>query len=171
MFALETENHKQLGHLVWSLPEKTPGYPLMDEVLRLGPRYQRKWFSNQREHWLGWLEDYETAGAYGRKNTGDLRAKSIFNKIANPPMLYWLAEAVEVENGLLLDSFREVADNREKRSSALCAIIRKIIPFEAIEARAALLKPLEQPEMEQAEKAMKEAQKKLRQFNGMPLHG
>jgi hypothetical protein len=27
----------------------------------------RKWYKTQKEHWLGWLGEYDSSGAFGRK--------------------------------------------------------------------------------------------------------
>ena len=53
---------------------------------------RRVWYRSQKEHWLGWLGEYEGRGAYGRKNW-HRSAQFIYNHIGCPAMLVWLAEA------------------------------------------------------------------------------
>jgi hypothetical protein len=52
------------------------------------------WYTTQKEHWLGWLSEYDGPGAYDRKTLSGRSAEFVFNHINCPPMLLWLIEAV-----------------------------------------------------------------------------
>ncbi|MEZ5818913.1 MAG: hypothetical protein R3D44_17705 [Hyphomicrobiaceae bacterium] len=53
------------------------------------------WYRHQKEHWLGWLREYNGPGYYGRKNW-KVSAETVYKRINNPAMVLWLGEAVGV---------------------------------------------------------------------------
>lgn len=55
------------------------------------------WYRTQKEHWLGWLGEYDTEGAYGRIPGMNRDARFAYNHIVCPGMLYWLAKASGVD--------------------------------------------------------------------------
>jgi hypothetical protein len=58
------------------------------------------WYKSQKEHWLGWLSEYDGPGFYGRKTNGSRSAEYAYNHIVCPPMVLWLAEASGVEKSV-----------------------------------------------------------------------
>lgn len=46
------------------------------------------WYRTQKEHWLGWLGDYEGPGAYKRKTGVKRDAKYAYNHIVCPELLW-----------------------------------------------------------------------------------
>ncbi len=52
----------------------------------------RVWYTTQKEHWLGWLGEYDGPGGYGRVPGKKRDAKFAYNHIVNPEMLLWLFE-------------------------------------------------------------------------------
>lgn len=81
--------------LIERLPEKAPLAELFNERDNL-QGVGRVWYRNQKEHWLGWLAEYNGPGAYGRKNS-NRDAKFIYNHFQCSPGLLWLAEASGVD--------------------------------------------------------------------------
>lgn len=66
------------------------------------PRSQPSvWYRTQKEHWLGWLSEYNGAGAYGRKSGQNRDARFAYNHIVCPEMLVWLIEASGVPRELV----------------------------------------------------------------------
>ena len=59
------------------------------------------WYQTQKEHWLGWLREYEGPGAYGRKPNQSRDAKFAYNHVVCPEMLLWLIEAAGVRQELV----------------------------------------------------------------------
>ncbi len=55
------------------------------------------WYTSQKQHWLGWLRDYNGPGAYGRVPGQNRDAQYAYNHIGCPGMLLWLIQAVGVE--------------------------------------------------------------------------
>lgn len=90
------------------------------------------WYESQKEHWLGWLEEYDGPGFYGRKTHGGRTAEFVYNHINCPPMLLWLAEAAGVPKKSLLAAKRSALAGPAKRGSH-CGLIRKAIPWAVVE--------------------------------------
>lgn len=92
------------------------------------------WYASQKEHWLGWLSEYDGPGAYGRKSWKGRSAEFVYNHIGCPPMLLWLAEAASVSRTKILAAKRNALSTRGRRATQ-CATIRKFIPWSDIEER------------------------------------
>jgi hypothetical protein len=92
------------------------------------------WYTSQKEHWLGWLSEYDGPGAYERKTWSGRSAEFVYNHINCPPMLLWLAEAAGVSKRDVLGAKRSALSTRRKRGTH-CAVIRKAIPWLMIEER------------------------------------
>jgi hypothetical protein len=92
------------------------------------------WYTTQKEHWLGWLSEYDSPGAYGRKTVSGRSAEFVYNHINCPPMLLWLVEAVGVSRQNVLAVKRSALAARRSRGTH-CAVIRKAIPWPMIEER------------------------------------
>ena len=90
-------------------------------------------YGSQREHWLGWLSEYDGPGAYGRQDAGR-DAKFIYNHIKCAPMLLWLAESLQVERAVLLEVLDAVS-NAGQGGARQCAAVRRVIPWSALEPR------------------------------------
>jgi len=93
----------------------------------------RKWYRTQKEHWLGWLAEYNTRGAYGRKPRMNRDARFAYNHIVEPKMLLWLISAAGVRPGLVRAARREAGE--KKSMMAQSAAIRRRVPWEEIEGR------------------------------------
>lgn len=91
------------------------------------------WYKSQKEHWLGWLGDYDGPGFYQRKTHAGRDAKYIYNHIMCSPMLLYLPEALGVSIELIKKAYGEVIKDNNPKMAKQCAIIRSIIPFEVFE--------------------------------------
>lgn len=92
------------------------------------------WYTTQKQHWLGWLSQYDGPGAYNRKTWSGRSAEFVYNHINCPPMLLWLAEAVGVSRRDVLAAKRSALAARRSRGTH-CAVIRRAIPWRMIEER------------------------------------
>lgn len=92
------------------------------------------WYRTQKEHWLGWLSEYDSPGAYGRKTVAGRSAEFVYNHINCPPMVLWLAEAAGVSRRNVLAARRSALSARRSRGTH-CAVLRKTIPWSMIEER------------------------------------
>jgi hypothetical protein len=92
------------------------------------------WYSSQKEHWMGWLSEYDGPGFYGRKSWSGRTAEFAYNHIGCPPMVMWLAEAAGIPKKDLFTAKRFALAGARNRNSH-CALIRKAVPWPAIEER------------------------------------
>lgn len=90
-----------------------------------------KWYTTQKEHWLGWLGEYHGPGAYGRQTIVKRDARYAYNHIVESKMLLWLIEAAGVRNGLIISARRacKEASSLQQKSAA----IRKHICWDELE--------------------------------------
>jgi hypothetical protein len=86
------ETPQQLLRLVRTLPEHLP---YSDKV-----RWPRN-YSSHREHWIGWLGEYDGPGYYDRQ-VWRRSAGFVYNHLHNPGMLIWLAEGVKVDRDTII---------------------------------------------------------------------
>ena len=92
-----------------------------------------KWYRSQKEHWLGWLREYHTSGAYGRQTKIRRDAEYAYNHIVEWRMLVYLAWALGVENRLVSSARRSAERAGSMQSGA--AAVRKLIPWSLVEPR------------------------------------
>lgn len=98
-----------------AVPDNTPGYNV---------------YNTQRAHWLGWLDPAAGTGTYARSTRGSVSARTVYQRIGEPRMLLWLAEAAGVDPELLQQA-RESAAQVQPLASQ-CAAIRKHIPWRTL---------------------------------------
>ena len=89
------------------------------------------WYRSQKEHWIGWLSEYNGPGYYGRSNWRR-SAEFIYNHIVCPPMVLWLGEAVGIPETTVRKAKR-AALLAGPRLPAQCAAIRRVVPWEMIQ--------------------------------------
>lgn len=89
------------------------------------------WYANQKAHWLGWLGEYDSPGAYGRTRF-DRDAEFAYNHCGCPPMALWLGEASGVDERLVARAANLVRQS-SGTFSAKCAAIRRLIAWDMIE--------------------------------------
>jgi hypothetical protein len=104
----------------------------MEEAIGVGAGFDGAWYRSQKEHWLGWLSEYNGPGAYGRSEKQKRTAEYAYNHIQCAPMLFWLAEALGVQEHCLAAGFQAVLDVPEK-GARQCAVLRRCISWAEIE--------------------------------------
>lgn len=117
------------------LPEYLPRTKALESALREGVGFNRAWYRSQKEHWLGWLAEYDGPGAYARSET-KRDARFVYNHIQCAPMLLWLSEALETPSGILETTFEAVVA-APNRGAQQCAALRQHLPWDQIEDRLA----------------------------------
>lgn len=123
----------QLRKRIKALNADTPRYKALEAALGEGVGYGHAWYATQKEHWLGWLSEYSGAGAYGRKVGPKRSAQFVYNHIQCAPMLFWLSEALDVEDELLDDAFAAVLA-APARNASQCAALRRVISWQKVHA-------------------------------------
>jgi hypothetical protein len=89
--------------------------------------YQKKWYTTQKEHWLGWLREYHGPGAYGRRSETRRDAEYVYNHIVAVEMLLWLIDAAGVEPSLVSAARRSAA--KAKALASKSAAVRRHVPW------------------------------------------
>jgi hypothetical protein len=89
------------------------------------------WYLTQKEHWLGWLGQYHTAGAYGRQTGVDRDARFAYNHVVNPGLLLYLIKAIPLEENLIAAA-EHACNNSGKTMMAQSGAIRKVAPWSVI---------------------------------------
>lgn len=95
------------------------------------PSYQADvWYETQKQHWLGWLDQYHTEGAYGRDSSKKRDASFAYNHIVNWQMLEWLMRAAGVDEALVAQAQRAALKGNRLQEKA--AAIRRVVPWETM---------------------------------------
>ena len=89
------------------------------------------WYRTQKEHLLGWLDEYNGPGAYGRRRW-DRDARFFYNHFQCPPGLLWLAEAAGVAAAKIREANEAVLAAPPRLSSQVGAL-RRVIPWSLVE--------------------------------------
>ncbi len=89
------------------------------------------WYRTQKEHWLGWLKEYNGPGAYGRQTGRRRDARYAYNHIVNPQMLMWLIEASKVPKELVAAARQAAADGATMMQQS--GAIRRHVPWEVVQ--------------------------------------
>ena len=92
----------------------------------------QKWYSTQKEHWIGWLFEYNSPGAYNRNTTEGRDARFVYNHIVEPRMLLFLAQAAGVQRTIVIAARQSLKPNHSLAQQA--AAVRKILPWELVAA-------------------------------------
>lgn len=83
-----------------------------------------------RQHWLGWLEEYDGPGHYRRRSWRNRDARFVYNHLHCPPMLCWLAEHAGVSPGILALAYQ--AAGRAFNDTSGAAAFRKQVPWNTV---------------------------------------
>jgi len=113
----ETITIKQFRDAIKKLPEDDPR-----------PR-EGIWYRTQKEHWLGWLKEYNGPGAYNRKGWSR-NAKFAYNHIVCSGLLVYLIKAIPLN----AETIQKVEETCKLQSTemAKAGAIRKIVPWKVI---------------------------------------
>ena len=96
------------------------------------------WWSSQREHLVGWLNELDGPGAYDRKSRG-LGARHAYNHFQCAPGLLWIAEALGEDPEVVAEA--ATAAGGVGRPATQCAVIRRVIPWARIAELAGTHRP------------------------------
>lgn len=90
------------------------------------------WYESQKERWVGWLFNYNSPGAYGRKTIAGRDAKFVYNHVVCPELLVYLADACGVSRTLVRETKRIVfsGGSQMARSGA----IRRVVAWETVQS-------------------------------------
>lgn len=130
--AIDNMPARDLRKIVLRLPEKLPITDAYEG--RDNPGFRRTaWYRSQQEHIAGWLNEYDTVGAYNRQNPGR-GAKFFYNHFKCVAGLIWLAEALGIPESTVKGGVAAV--NAAKRNPASeCGAFRKFVPWSLLAPR------------------------------------
>jgi hypothetical protein len=133
--ASRSERHlspQQLQRIISKLDERQPiAERLEREIGRRHPHRAEPWYRSQKQHWLGWLREYDGPGFYGRSRW-DRSAEFVYNHIQCPPMLLWLAEASGLPKARLLRAKAAALAVGDHHGTSTAAV-RSLLPWETVE--------------------------------------
>jgi hypothetical protein len=88
------------------------------------------WYKTQKDHWLGWLKEYNRPGAYNRIPDQGRDARYAYNHIVCHKMLLWIIDAAGLSPNLVKAAQRAA----EKKDSLMAksAAIRKLVPWDVL---------------------------------------
>lgn len=115
---------------VKKVPPRVTIRQLMAAIRRLPPDkpvVADVWYLTQKEHWLGWLSEYNTGGAYGRKPRMNRDAEFAYNHIVEPKMLLWIISAAKVPPKLVRAAQRAIKEAKSMQRKS--AMVRKLVPW------------------------------------------
>lgn len=121
-------------HIIANLPEGLELHRQLYPMPVDGRAPRKNWYRSEKEHWLGWLDEYQGPGAYGRQDQATDDAQKVYNRVQSAPMLLWLAEAARIEKLALSKAIAEVKAAGRSGASQ-CAALRRVIPWSAIAER------------------------------------
>ena len=90
----------------------------------------RKWYRTQKEHWLGWLSEYDGPGAYGRIEGKSRDARFAYNHIVEPAMLLWLITTAGVKPELAEAARQASTEGRTLMQKS--GAIRRHVPWNEV---------------------------------------
>jgi hypothetical protein len=122
----------RLRSVIARLPPNGRATAALTRALSAKHGARKTWYRTQKEHWLGWLREYEGPGAYGRQQWRGRDARFVYNHIQCAPMLLWLAEAVGVPRALLVLAKQKVL-RAGKSGARQCRALRETIPWEIVD--------------------------------------
>lgn len=110
-------------------PELAPRTYALEQRIKIGTGFHNKWFSSQKEHWLGWL-------VYQQMLSSGITPKVVWNRLKSSPMMFYLAESGGVDNhqlNLLEDAVSRAALINSKDGNPHGKYIRETLPWEKLE--------------------------------------
>lgn len=85
-------------------------------------------YASHRDHWTGWLEEYDGPGYYGRSNW-NRDARYVYQHLNNGNIIVWLNEAVGESPRLIRLTIAKMR-TAGPRAQAEAATARRFLPWE-----------------------------------------
>jgi hypothetical protein len=113
----------QLRQRISKLREHQPLTIRLERSLATADPFRRPpWYRSQKEHWLGWLREYDGPGYYGRRDWG-----------RSAEFVLWLGEAAGIPSRVVAAAAEAALAARPVQGSR-SARIRRVISWAMIES-------------------------------------
>jgi len=86
-------------------------------------------YQTHRDHWIGWLQEYDGPGFYGR-SSWDVDARSVYQRLNCGQMIVWLHEAAGESPVLIRTTIREMEARGNGRAQTEAKIARTYHPWD-----------------------------------------
>ncbi len=93
-------------------------------------RGKRHEWTNHEDHWLLWLKDYHSPGAYGHKIKHGRDAKFCYNHVLNPVMLLYIIRHSGMSKRLISQAIKAAAS--KPNWAEMVAVIRETVPWDLV---------------------------------------
>lgn len=142
-----------LKRIITACPAELPRTDALQKRIKIGVGYHNKWYRSQKEHWLGWIVFQEHKAREIKRDIAAITARQRWSGLNCIPMMFWLAEAVELDNSLL-DQAYGVAVEEAKVITHDCPrhgkAMRGVLAWENIEEGLAIAQQAEVLEAQEA---------------------
>ncbi len=88
-------------------------------------------YASHKDHWIGWLSEYDGPGYYGRKRW-DRDARFVYNYLNCAPMIIWINEAAGRPTDLIERAAIRHCARLDRASATRAASVRELLPWESL---------------------------------------
>ena len=99
----------------------------------ISDRLSKGGYDTHKDHWIGWLEEYDGPGFYGRSNW-KVDARAVYQRLNNGHMIVWLNEAAGEGAGPIRTTIRQMKLRGNGRKQTEAKIARARHPWESVAA-------------------------------------
>jgi hypothetical protein len=100
-------------------------------IMPLSDRLSKGGYDSHKDHWIGWLEEYDGPGYYGRSDW-KVDARTVYQRLNNGRMIVWLNEAAGERPALIKATIKEMNLRGNGRKQTEAKIARAHHPWECI---------------------------------------
>ena len=157
-------NLTQLEAHMAAYPDTPPRTTALEQGIRIGTGFHRKWYRSQRDHMLGWIVVQECQARAKGRDPAEVDAMGMWSRLKCSPSMFWLAECAGVHVDLLdraEDAAVVAATIRPMDGDPHGRMMRETIPWEVV--RGAILAG---PKPAQTDQAAEDARESFERLTG-----
>jgi hypothetical protein len=116
------------GYRSYTIPELLRAVRRLPATTPESDRLSKGVYATHKDHWIGWLEEYDGPGYYSRSNW-DVDARTVYQRLNNGNMIVWINEAAgESPTRIRLTIAKMLQGGPRKQMMAMIA--RSFLPWE-----------------------------------------
>jgi hypothetical protein len=112
----------------YSIPQLLVAVRRLPAAMPQSDRLPKSGDGTHKDHWIGWLEEYNGPGYYGRSNW-HRDAQFVYQHLNCGPMIVWLNEAAGEDAALINRTIREMRRSGP-RAQTEAMTVRRLLPWE-----------------------------------------